>query len=185
MRRIMPGLMTLFLGTAVALAAPADRWLHVQVDETGKNGERVRVNLPLELAEKVLPAIHTGKLRDGKVKVSEAKIDEVDLRALLDAVRTTKDNEFVTVESNHENVRVAKAGGHLLIKVREGKDKANTVDVSIPFPVIEALLSGGKDELDILAAVRALSAVGDTVLVTVKDESSNVRIWVDSKNTME
>jgi len=35
-----------------------DRWLHVRVISSDAKGETVRVNVPLELAEKVLPAIN-------------------------------------------------------------------------------------------------------------------------------
>lgn len=185
MKKTLLGLMGFLCGAALALAAPADRWLHIKVDEGGEKGERVRVNVPLELAGKVLPAIQTEKLQKGKVKISEAKFNGVDLRAVLDAVRTAKDNEFVTVESDNEHVRVAKSGGNLLVKVREEKGGKSQVDVSIPFTVIDALLSAGKDELDLVAAVRALGAVGDTVLVTVNEGKSQVRIWVDSKNASE
>ena len=195
MRKLLFGLAMILVAGSYALAA--DRWLHVKVEESGVNGETVRINMPLSLAEKVLPVIHTDKLRDGKVKVDSTDIHDLDLRAIVEALRTTPDNEFITVESTHENVRVAKAGGNLLIKVRnshgkagtkttaETKTVAETVDVMIPFPVVEALLSAGKDELDVLAAVRALSAVGDTVLVAVDDQHDKVRIWVDSRNTME
>jgi hypothetical protein len=55
----------------------------------------------------------------------------------------------------------------------------------VPFTVVDALLSGGKDELDLLAAVRTLGTIGDTVLVTVNDKDSKVRIWVDSRSTTE
>jgi len=48
--------------------------------------------------------------------------------------------------------------------------------------VVDALFSAGKDELDIVAALKALSGHGDTELVTVKDSENTVRIWVDSKN---
>ena len=187
MKRTLQGL-AMFLATTAALAWPvaaAERWLHIKVDEAGGKSERVRVNLPLELAEKVLPAIQTDKLHDGKIKVDEPKLKTLDLRALLEAVRTTKDNEFITVESDLNKVRVAKVGGNLVIRVREGKDQSKKVDVTLPFPVAEALLSGGRDELDILAAVRALTALGDVELVTVNDKSSSVRIWVDSRNTSE
>jgi hypothetical protein len=51
--------------------------------------------------------------------------------------------------------------------------------------VVDALLSAGKDELDILAALKALSAHGDTDLVTVKDEENTVRVWIDSKNVSD
>jgi hypothetical protein len=187
MKRILVGLAMVLLTSTAAVAA--DRWVHIKVEDGGANGEIVRVNVPLSLAEKVLPAIHTKELQGGKVKCSDTKIEDVDLRAILEAVRTAPDNEFVTVESKRNHVRVAKSAGHLLVKVREWKgaekEKQETVDVSIPFPVIDALLSGAKDELDVLAAVRALSTIGDTVLVTVDDHHSKVRIWVDSRNTTE
>jgi hypothetical protein len=195
MKKVLLGLAVIFLARTGTLAA--DRWVHVKVEEGGAQGETVRINLPLSLAEKVLPAIHTEKLCDGKVKVGKVDVHDLDLRAIMEALRTAPDNDFITVESQHENVRVAKAGGNLLIKVQENKEtagtkaktetktRAETVNVTIPIPVVEALLSGAQDELDILAAVRALGAVGDTVLVSVDDQHSKVRIWVDSRNTME
>lgn len=195
MKKVLLGLAVIFLARTGTLAA--DRWVHVKVEEGGTQGETVRINLPLSLAEKVLPAIHTEKLCDGKVKVGKVDVHDLDLRAIMEALRTAPDNEFITVESRHDNVRVAKAGGNLLIKVQENKEtagtkaktetktRAETVNVTIPIPVVEALLSGAQDELDILAAVRALGAVGDTVLVSVDDQHSKVRIWVDSRNTME
>jgi len=51
--------------------------------------------------------------------------------------------------------------------------------------VVDALLSGGKDELDLVAGLRALSTQGDTELVSVKDEENTVRIWLDSKNVSD
>jgi hypothetical protein len=55
----------------------------------------------------------------------------------------------------------------------------------MPLTVVDALLSSGGNELDLVAALRALGAQGDTELVSVKDEKSTVRIWLDSKNTSE
>ncbi len=197
MRRILPALTILVWVASATVALAAERWVHVKVNETGENGERVRVNIPLSLAEKILPTINAHKLHNGKVRVDEHGFDEVDLRALLDAVRTAQDNEYVTVESKHENVRVAKSGGFMLIKVRETphpskKEKAtaaapkvHTVDVKIPFAVVNALLSGEKDELDLVAGIRALGQYDNLELVTVNDEDSSVRIWVDSQNTAE
>jgi hypothetical protein len=109
----------------------------------------------------------------------------VDFRKSLAALRDTKDGNFVTVEGSHDNVQVAKQGGYLVAKVREGKNGGAKVDARIPFQVVEALLSGDKNELNIAAAVRALGEHGDGVLVTVDDEESKVRIWVDSKNESE
>jgi len=47
------------------------------------------------------------------------------------------------------------------------------------------LLSGPNDELNVLAAVRALDEFQNLELVTVKDGSDDVRIWVDSNNTAD
>jgi hypothetical protein len=175
-----------------ALAMPAERWIHVRVIESSPDGDRVRINIPLSLAEAVLPTIKVNKFREGKVKVGDHAFDQVDLRALLEAVRKAQDNQYVTVQSNHENVEVAKAGEFLLIKVHEDQEGAgktararkagNTVDIKIPFKVANALLSGSSDELDVLAAVRALGEYPNLELVTVNDESDSVRIWVDSSN---
>ena len=178
-----------------ALALPADRWIHVRVIESGPDGDRVRVNIPLSLAEAVLPTIKCDKLNEGKVKVEGHAFDQVDVRALLEAVRKTGDNQYVTVESKDQNVEVAKAGEFLLIKVHENskhgakKDQAskgqNTVDIKVPFKVANALLSGPTDELNVLAALRALDEYQNLELVTVKDGSDDVRIWVDSNNTAD
>jgi hypothetical protein len=169
-----------------APTAKSDRWLHIRVESPSPRGEMVRVNVPIELAEKVLPAIKHERLRDGKVRINSSDLNGVDLRALLDAVRTSRDGEFVTVQSNENDVRVAKQGGHLLVHVYEKHaGKKAQVEIRVPMRVVDALLSAGKDELDILAALHALSAQGDTDLVSVKDSENTVHIWLDSKNSAE
>ena len=160
-----------------------DRWLHVRVENPQPKGETVRVNVPLELAAKILPTINHDRLHNGKVKIDAVHSHDVDLRALFDAIRTTKDGEFVTVQSDDSDVRVAKKEGYFLVNVHEKKAAKNEqVEVRVPMKVAEALLSAGKDELDILAAIHALSSQGDTELVSVKSNNESVHIWLDSKN---
>lgn len=174
-----------------ASSSTSDRWLHVRVISTESKGETVRVNVPLELAEKVLPAINHDRLHNGKVKFNDSDMNGVDLKTILDALRSSKDGEFVTVQSTENDVRVAKQNGYMLVHViekrpsstKDGKPvERNTVDVKVPMKVVDALFSAGKDELDITAALRALSAHGDTELVTVKSDDNTVRVWLDSKN---
>jgi len=172
-------------------SSTSDRWLHVRVISTDSKGETVKVNVPLELAEKVLPAINHDRLHNGKVKFNDSDMNGVDLKTILEALRSSKDGEFVTVQSTENDVRVAKQNGYMLVHVTEkhaastkdGKPvERNTVDVKVPMKVVDALFSAGKDELDITAALRALSAHGDTELVTVKSDDNTVRVWLDSKN---
>jgi hypothetical protein len=181
-------------------SAGNDRWLHVRVISSDNKGETVRVNIPLELAEKVLPAINKDRLHNGKITIDRNDMEGVDCRALLAALKDTKDGEFVTVQSHENDVQVAKQNGYMLVHVtekrwHEGKDgkeikdgkpsEKSHVEVKVPMKVVEALFSAGKDELDVLAALRALSAHGDTELVSVKDEENTVRVWLDSKNSSD
>lgn len=199
--RILVALATMALFAVMAAPATAqqtqqaqttsDKWLHVRVIESGESGETVRVNVPLALAEAILPSIKVRHLDKGKVKIQDHfrnHIEDVDFRAILDAVKKAQDGEFVTVESRKDNVRVAKRGGYMIVEVREldkdGKQREKA-DIKVPMTVVEALLSGGEDELDILAAIRALSRHGDTELVSVEDSKTTVRVWIDSKNSAE
>ncbi len=194
-RRIMS--LTLgFLAALATLALPVaalatqiakpDRWIHVRVVNKNADGEIVRVNVPLELAIKVLPAINHSHLHGGRVQIRNSHMDDVDLRALLEAVRTAKDGEFVTVESRENDVRVAKQNGYLVVHVREHQgERQHRVEVRVPMTVVNALLSGGKDELDLVAAMQALAEHPDTELVSIQDEENTVRIWLDSKNSAD
>jgi len=176
------GMMTL---AGSAMAAPPDKYLHVNVNDP-TNGESVNVNVPLSMAEKVLPTINNHGLHDGKVSIDHAEMNGVDVPALLDAVRNAPDNEFVTVKDKGSDVRVAKANGNIIIHVIDKKNKGQIVDVTVPLRIVDALFATSKnDELDIAAALRALSDAGDVVLVSVQDSSEKVRVWVDSRNTQD
>jgi hypothetical protein len=163
-----------------------DRWLHVRVGNPGTNEETVRVNVPLELAEKVLPTINKNRLHSGKVRFDDIDCHGVDLRALADAVRSSRDGEFVTVQNKDSDVRVAKHNGTLFVHVFEkNRPKKSQVEIKVPIKVVDALFSADKDELDLVAALHALSYQGDTELVSVRDAENTVRVWLDSKNVTD
>jgi sensor histidine kinase regulating citrate/malate metabolism len=173
---------------APAMAAPAEKYLHVKVEDPAKD-ESVHINVTLAMAEKILPAINDRDLHNGKVWIHHADMTEmngVDIRALLDALRTAPDNEFVTVKDKDSDVRVAKANGDMIVHITDKKNKEQKVDVMVPMKIVDALFSTGKnDELDVAAALRALSDAGDVLLVTVQESTQKVRIWVDSRNTQD
>jgi hypothetical protein len=181
-------------------SSKSDQWIHVRVVSKEDKGETVRVNVPIEMAEKVIPAINKDNLRNGRLHIDNAHVDDVDFRALLDAVRTAKDGQYVTVQSHENNVKVEKKAGYLYVYVtdKEESKKAtkgdsakaasaneSRVEVKVPMKVVDALFSAGKDELDLVAALKALSANGDVELVSVKDSENTVRVWIDSKNVSD
>lgn len=170
---------------ASAMATPTERYLHVKVEDA-KEGESVKVNLPLSVAEKILPTISKGNLHEGRVTIGHADMNGIDIKALLEAIRTTPDNEFVTVTQKDQDVRVAKSNGNFIVHVRSHEKDHENVDVTIPMKVVDALFATSKDnELDVVAALHALSDAGDALLITVQDASQHVRIWVDSRGTTE
>jgi len=172
--------------TSSAAGEKGERWLHVRVISTDGKSETVRVNVPLELAEKVLPAVNHDRLHAGKVRIDRSEMNDIDLRALMEAIRTAKEGEYVTVEDSDNDVRVAKQGNQLTIHVLDKSgSKKPQLEVKVPVKVIDALLSSGKEELDLVAALHALGAEGDTELVSVKDSESTVRVWLDSKSVAD
>lgn len=175
----------------INLSGNDGRWLHIRVQETRGDEETVHVNLPLNMVEAILPLLHGDNLKDGRIRmghgmrlrVNDDDVDAARLRQLWAAVKNAQDGEFVSVEGKRDQVRVAKQNGTMLIKaVERDGDK---VDIRIPVPVVEALFSGKADELDLMAAVRALSSQGDLQLTAVDEDSSLVRIWVDTKNVSD
>ncbi len=187
MKRVSAGMAALVIFSLVGAALAADgpeRWLHVRVNSAG-DGESVRVNLPLSLAEKILPTISHGDLHNGKITCAGIDMNGVDLQAILQALKETPDNEFVTVQSRENDVRVAKQAGNFVIHIVDHQKSKQQVDVIVPMAVVQALVSSGTKELDVLAALRVLKGMGDTTLVTVHDGSDNVRVWIDSHNTAD
>lgn len=175
-------------------AATPEKYLHIRVNDS-ESKETVNVNLPLSMAEKILPTIHQGNLKDGRVTIGHADMDNVDIRAILEAVRNAPDNDFVTVKSETENVRVAKSKGNLIIHVNEapkpktGKSddkeasKGEKVEITIPMSVVNALVPNDKKEIDVVAAIHALADAGESLLVTVHNATNDVRIWVDAEGS--
>jgi ribonuclease HI len=186
MRLFLPALAlssAILVSAGLALAASATtRYLHVKVTNPTSH-ELVRVNVPLTLAEKVIPAINHGELRNGKVHIGHMNADEVNVRAILDALKTAPEGEFVTVQNTGDDVRVAKEHGQVVVHVIDKNSKEN-VDVTVPWDVVEALVSDTtENQLNIEAAIKALQNAGDTTLVRVSGSDENVRVWIDSRNT--
>lgn len=184
-KRFQAVAVALVMITGMAAAVPAmaaERYLHVRVQD-GDKGQNVNVNVPLSMAEKILPAINHDPLHNGIVTVHQADMQGVDVRQILDAVRTAPDGQFVTINNTKEgqSVRVAKSNGNIVVHVRDERSKQQDVDITVPMTVINALFSTAKrDELNVAAALQSLAETGNGLLVVVHNADQNVRIWVDS-----
>lgn len=181
------GFLVLTMFTAVTFADTM--WLHVRVDEE-RSSERVRINLPLELVEEILPLIEVDEFRRGKLHIDDHDLDDfVQIREIHEAIRKAEDGKWIEVEDAHDRVTVSKKGDELLVHVEEDyfdeDDRGETVDIRIPLSVVEALFSGDPDELNLLAAVQALQEEGESSMITVNERDSKVRIWIDDTSSQE
>ncbi len=184
MRRAWLGVIVLLFAATAAMAATPERWIHVRV-ESGNDGGSVRVNVPLSFAEKILPTIDHGNLHHGRIRISGRDMDSADIRAILEAVKTAPEGDFVTVQSHDSDVRVAKAKGNLLVHVRDHANREGRVEIQIPMKVVEALLSSDTDELNLVAAIHALQEAGEDMIIVVKDGTDHVRVWIDTRSESE
>jgi hypothetical protein len=186
-KNIFQAVTILFLSTAALMAAPVERWIHVRVENAKGVSGNVSFNLPIAMASAVLPAIPSDREHHGKFSL-QASVNGADLRALLDSVRNSPDNVFVTLERHDKEVSVAKAGRDLLIKVVEKPSAEHhlgkTIAIKVPIPVVRAMLADNSDEVDIGAGIRALAREGE-VDVTINSEKETVRVWTDTRTTSD
>lgn len=157
-----------------------DLWLHVKVHD-GNEDSRVTINLPLSIVEKAGPMIPREARTSGRIRFEHEDFTISELREVWREVQRKPDATFVTVDERDSKVRIAKRGDTLhVFAVDKGKGRGNEeVEIKIPVPVINALLSGDGDQLNIGAAIQALARQGAGELVTVTGNDETVRIWVD------
>jgi hypothetical protein len=171
-----------------AQAQSSDRWIHVRVDNPEDKCEMVHVNVPVALAEVLVSSVDHDELHHGHISVGHADLNGVDLRAMLDAVRSAPDGEFVSVKKRDQDIHVSKQNGLLLIHVtNSNRADKQEVQITVPITVVQAMVaaSKGSDDLDVGAALKALAALGNSELVNVKDGKKTIHIWIDSKNSAD
>jgi hypothetical protein len=192
-----------------ATVAAAEPWLHVKVVESGDDAETVRINLPLSLVQAMIPlmdaagteegddeadAARTGAAVDresrskhhhGSLRIKHYDMSPAEMRALLEAIRRAEDGEYVAVDGVDEKVRVNKSGGYFVIDVDDHGEDHEQVKVRMSLAVLDALLSGGTDELNLEAAARELRNHSGEDLVSVVSDDETVRIWIDDSKSSD
>ncbi len=170
--------LALFLALISPLEAQKkDAWFHLEVKENKTEPEYVKVNLPIAMVDVALNLVKDKQFNKGRLKLHSSDISITDMKKIWNELRKSGNAEFVTVENKNETVRVAKEGNHVVVKITENKNPK--VDLRIPVSVVDALLAAEGDELDLKAALVAMQKqnVGD--ILTVNDNNTQVRIWID------
>jgi hypothetical protein len=176
---------------AVAMLAPAavlaekktdtqnGPFIHVEVREAGGEEGSVNINLPLALAQVALATMQETVDQHARMTFDKGELKVSDLRKMWRAMRDAGDTEFVTVQEAGETVRIYREGEMVFVKVNEG-DAKDKVRIQVPVGVMDALLSGEGEELDLAAAIDKLGSMGKGELVRIEEEAGDsVRIWID------
>jgi len=178
MRRLLGALVLASVTGSVSAAASDDRWIHVRVDDAGGEDGRVDIQVPVGLVSTLLPALK-GKGGHGGIHVDGKDVDMEEIRGYWNAVRAAKDGEYVTVRDAESDVRISKSAGFLRVTV-DDRDGGSRVRMKMPIPLVDAVLAGGNSlDLDAVGAALAKIPVGE--ILTVDDEDSHVRIWIDGE----
>jgi hypothetical protein len=163
--------------------AQSTRWFHVNVQSGGPDGERVSVNIPLKLVETVLPMIEQKEFVQGEIELDELPLTVNQMREIWRTLQTEGDFELASIKDKDVNLRIYKEGDFLHVRSNENaKDK---ISINIPAAVVDALLSGESDELNITAAVKMLTQSDVDEIARIEDGEDTVRVWVDSNASLD
>ena len=140
----------LLLAGPAAAQDTAQPWIHVEIAGQGEDAENVKVNLPLSAAEAMLAMAPDNVISEGRLRLAEHGVPVSAVRAMWQELMAAGDTEFVTIEQDDETVRVARVGDNIEVRVEEtDEDGTETVEVQLPIAVVDALLSGDGDTLNI------------------------------------
>jgi hypothetical protein len=172
---------TLLLPAGLLAADRAEKgkkpWIHIEVQESGKEEASVKVNLPLSMARSALEMAPDDVLSEGHIRIQDSRYSVDDLREVWAELRKAEDGEFVTVQEDEETVRVFKKNEMIFVHV-DGK-KNEKVRVEVPIALVDALLRGKGETLDVDAAVTELEKMSPGEIIRVEDGSDRVRVWIE------
>lgn len=165
---------------SVVWAQSATPWIHIEVSGKGEDATNVKVDLPLSLIEVAMDIVPDKVLEKGRLKMEKHGVSVAGLRRLWAEFRNTGDAELVRVDDpkKDQHVRIVREAGIILISVQSLSGKEKKVRIEIPIAVVDALLEGDGENLNIAAAVRQLRGESGDI-VRVEDGDKLVRIWID------
>ena len=183
--------LALILAAAMALPTFADAkdkkkgdqpWLHIEVVEDDGDGANVKINLPLSLAQIALEMASKMEgevlIDGGHIQIENCDISVRDMRRLWAELKDAGDADFVTVEEKDERIEIFRRGDSVFVNV-DSLDGDEKVRMEVPVALVDALLSGEGESLNVAAAITQLEAAGPGDIVTIQDGRDFVRIWID------
>jgi len=152
----------------------SELWIHVKA-----SGARARMdlNMPLVLVETALAMAPDAVVDQGQLQLGDRyELPISTIRALWLELRGAADAD-VTLPHGSWQVRITRSDDTILVSVLSER-ASEAVRAEVPASVVDALLSGDGDLLNIRAALEELSTL-DGEVVRVVEPDSNIRIWIN------
>jgi len=177
-------MVSLLIGTGTfGLAESA--WLHINVND---DEDQININLPIVLAETAVKIIDLSD-KPMNIKVDDDEITVPEMREIWEVLKSEGSFTLASIRSGKDgagdNIDVAFENNRLVIKGTT--EDAEKIDINISGDLIDALLSGEEDRLDLEACIEQLKLKGvDSGYVHVSEkDGSLVKLWVDNNKSAE
>ena len=150
-------------------------WIHIEgAGDTGN----MNLDLPLAVIEAALAMAPGAIVSDGQLRLGgDHEIPLAAIRNMWHQLRDAGDAEFATLQFEGQDVEIVREGEAVFLTVNAG-DAAAEVRVEVPVTVLDAVLSGEGELLNVRAAIEALSPLRGEV-VRVIGLGNNIRVWID------
>ena len=167
-------------------AAAQTSWIHVRVMQD--DGAKVNVNLPMSLIEVALDIAGKEIMKEGHhMRFGDhSDVDLEDIRRIWSELRESGDAEYVNAVDGDDHVRIFREGDRVSIHVDDtGSDAADNakVRIEVPFSIVDVLLQGEGDELNLGGAIRELANADLGSLVSIRDDETEVDVWIDNNSS--
>lgn len=177
----LAALMTAAAGIQAAGAAQDDEsdiiWMRVEITKEGNENPAVKVNLPLSLIEVVVDSIDK---REFMAQI-EKEHPKLNIPKLWRSIRRMDGEDFLTVETENEHIRVWKDQDLFRISVREEKADQANIQVKIPLAIMDYLFESRDGSFSFQDLVGELRGHLPLTLVTVDKDDERIRIWLEER----
>lgn len=179
MKRFLPAALALLIVSSGAILwAQSAPWIHVEIVGQNDEGRKVNVNLPLAMAD-VAARVLEDKIPDAqKLGLSKHEITLADLRDMWAQLRSAGDAEFVSIEEKDQTIHIAREGPDILLRIEDRESGQQKVRVQVPVSVVDALLSGDEERLNVRSALDELKTHRGEI-VRVENDENHIRVWID------
>lgn len=163
------------------LASASDVWVHLHVRDHHGNG-KLTMDVPAGVVRLLAALLPDQASASASIDLNGHRFDVPRLRRTWYAAQRQPEGRMFTIADRDDTVEIGHRAGSLVVTARSDRRwnrDDERVEIRIPGRVINALLSGSGDRMNLAAGIQALASTGSGELIAVTSDREIVRIWVD------